>query len=180
MMTLSRRYTPFIFFVCAGLCVLHSSSAQSESSIVIEEQALGYMNAIWAADWETMGSYLTEETSYLDYTMRYFGRDEIDLVGRDSILAFYKGANDGAGVQEVTNDIVYHFVAGNCVVFELDTTVRADGSFWEAPGVDLTATFRTVSFVQVENGRIVRHIDFADYEDVMGQIGTQIEAARKN
>ena len=159
---------------CVSWCL-----AQSHTDESLQSQAEEYLESVWAADWETMGSYLTEESIYQDFTMTYFGGVEIDLIGRDSIVTFYKGASDGARVEEVTNEILYKFVAGNSVVYELNTTVRLDGAFGEAPGTKVTATFRVITFIQLEQGKVIRHIDFSDYKDAMGQVAAQVEASKQ-
>jgi len=168
----SRR---LLILFMLSLWFTRTGLAQQDSNDNMKTLTSSYLQAVWAADWEKMGSYLSEESIYQDFTMQYFGGDAIDLVGRDAIVAFYQEANDGSGVLEVRNDIVYHFVTGNGVVYELDTTVRAEGSYWEAPGIELTATFRVVSFVQMKEGKVVRHIDFSDYAEAMSQIKAQVE-----
>lgn len=168
----------YLLLSFAGLWLTCAGIAQPANQLETESRA--YLEAVWAADWETMAGYLTDDSIYQDFTMTYFGIDEIDLIGRDSIVAFYRNANDGSGVLEVRNEIVYHFVAGNTVTYELDTFVRAEGETWGAPGQEITATFRVISFVQMDAGRVVRHLDFADYEEVSRQVAAQIEAGKQN
>lgn len=72
---------------------------------------------------------------------------------------------------------MHHFVAGNTVTYQLDTTVRAEGDSWGVPGKEITTTFRVVSFVQMESGQVIRHIDFADYDQAAKQIEAQKAAS---
>lgn len=80
----------------AFLCVSFNSYGQSADTL--EAQSRAYLEAVWTADWEEMAGYLTDASIYQDFTMTYFDIDAIDLIGRDSIVAFYRNANDGASV----------------------------------------------------------------------------------
>ena len=139
----------------------------------VEDTATAYMHAIQNQDWERMVELLDATAIYQDFTMEYFGRDAIDLVGADAIVDFWRTSSEDSGTSEIRYVVNEKFVAGPAVVYIMSITERVSGAYWSVDKPEIELRGRLVTFVRVENARITHHIDFTDYASAMAQIESQ-------
>ncbi|MEM9409174.1 MAG: nuclear transport factor 2 family protein, partial [Acidobacteriota bacterium] len=126
-----------------------------------------YLEAVWSFDYATMASLLAEDVLYEDYTAEYFDIEPYRFQGRDAVLDFYRTANASSGTQEVVPEVRESFVAGSNVVVLVDITATVDGKDWGVPGKRLMGSGLTVTWLRIREGRISRHIDFADFDSAI-------------
>ncbi|MEM6701645.1 MAG: nuclear transport factor 2 family protein [Acidobacteriota bacterium] len=126
-----------------------------------------YLEAVWSFDYATMASLLAEDVLYEDYTAEYFDIEPYRFQGRDAVLDFYRTANASSGTQEVVPEVRESFVAGSNVVVLVDITATVDGKDWGVPGKRLVGSGLTVTWLRIREGRISRHIDFADFDSAI-------------
>ena len=123
-----------------------------------------YLRAVWALDYDTMEGLLAENALYEDYTAEYFGIDAYRFDGRDAVLDFFRTVNADSGTRSIVPTVRETFVAGPNVLVLVDVTVTVDGKDWGIPGRDLIGSGLTVTWLRMRDGRITRHVDFADFD----------------
>ena len=139
----------------------------------VEDTATAYMHAIQNQDWERMVELLDATAIYQDFTMEYFGRDAIDLVGADAIVDFWRTSSEDSGTSEIRYVVNERFVAGPAVVYIMSINERVSGAYWNVDKPEIELRGKLVTFVRVENAKITHHIDFTDYASAMAQIEAQ-------
>ena len=139
----------------------------------VTDVATAYLRAIQDQDWERMGTFLTDESIYQDFTMEYFNRDAIDLVGRDVIVGFWRDSSADSGTSEIRYVVEDRLVAGPAILLELALHVRVSGAYFNVDRAELAIDSRVFTFLRIENGRITHHFDFADYADAMRKIDAE-------
>jgi hypothetical protein len=149
------------------LLTAHLALAEERTPAAVADR---YLAAISASDWEAMRALLAEEAHYEDRTMALFERGAVDLHGADAIVDFWRTSADGAGSSAVRFERRGGFVAGPVVVLELRVHVDNDGAAWGMPGVQFTGEMDLVTLVQVHDGRVVWHMDAADYAAAQQQV----------
>lgn len=129
--------------------------------------ALRYLDAVWSLDYEAMAQLLAEDALYEDYTAEYFGIAPYRFEGRDAVVGFYRTVNADSATYDVTPDVRETFVAGPNVVLLVDITATVGGSAWGVPGRDLIGSGLTVTWLRIQDGKVQRHMDFADFDDAI-------------
>lgn len=157
-----------------ALCTLLASplplTAQEEVNVVADD----YLEAVQAQDWEAMAGFLTEASVYQDFTMEYYDREAVDLVGRDAIVEFWRTSSEDSGTSEIHYDVEKRFTAGPCVVLTLALRVRVSGEFFGVPKSEIELTGDLITFLRIEDGKVTHHVDYVNY----GQVAPQIEALK--
>lgn len=130
----------------------------------VDAVADAYLGAIQAQDWDAMATFLTDTSSYQDFTAAYFGQGAVDLVGSEAIAGFWRDSAEASGTTEIRYEVVKRFVAGPCVVIDFVVHVRARAASWRiAGGGDVEFSATLVTFLRVEDDKIVHHQDHVDY-----------------
>ena len=129
-----------------------------------------YLAAVQAQKWKAMAEFLTDVSVYQDFTMEYFDRDAIDLVGAEAIVEFWRTSSEGAGTQDIRYDVQKRFTAGPNVVLDIEVTVRNRGEDWDLEVDEFEVSGTLITFLRIQDGKVVHHIDFVDYAASFGQI----------
>lgn len=147
-----------------------TSSVSLATARDVDAVADDYLDAIQAQDWERMASFLTEASVYQDFTMEYFDREPIDLLGAEAIVDFWRSSSEESGTSEIRYDIVDRFTAGPCVVLTLRLHARVSGKYWglSEPEVELAGDI--ITFLRIKDGRVTRHHDYVNYPQGTKQI----------
>lgn len=129
--------------------------------------ALRYLDAVWSLDYEAMAQLLAEDTLYEDYTVEYFGGAPYRFEGREAVVEFFRTVNADSATREVTPEVREAFVAGPNVVLLVDITATVGGAAWGVPGRELVGSGLTVTWLRIQDGKVQRHMDFADFDDAI-------------
>ncbi len=163
---------PSLVALLLCLPLLTGAATPSSPEAVVDR----YLAAISASDWDAMAALLAEDAHYEDRTMALFDRGAVDLRGPEAITRFWRESGEGAGSSAIRFERRGGFVAGPVVVLELRVHVDNDGAAWDMPGVSFTGEMNVISLIEVRDGRVVWHMDAADYEAALRQVDTLKQA----
>ncbi len=152
-----------------------SGTVPAETVVLSDIDAIAdrYLQAMWSFDYDGMASLLADDALYEDYTAEYFDVEPYVFDGKQEIIGFFRGVNASSSTQSIEPSIRYRFSSGTNVVLLIDVTVEVDGEAWGAPGKRLEGSGLTVTWLRIQNGKVTRHIDFADYETAIRQFEEQ-------
>lgn len=147
-----------------------SPQGDQQTAADINTVADAYLAAVEAQDYAEMHELLAENALYEDPTMQFFQHPGIELRGPDAIVGFWHDSTEQTGA-EIRYQVTERFTAGPVVVYTVDASVRVNAEFWKIPGteqVDVAA--RLVMLIEIHDGRVTRHVDMADYAEIMRQV----------
>ncbi len=165
-----------IFLVLLLAIALPSAMRASDQSSV-ESIVDRYLAAIQSRDWATMASFLTEGSSYRDFTAAALG-DPIDLVGTNAIVDFWRESAETSGTRGLRYEIVKRFTSGPATVLDVVAHIRARADAWNIGGggeIEIEAPL--VIFVHIDAGKVAHHHDHVDYTTLMANVA-QLRAER--
>ena len=139
----------------------------------IDAIADSYLQAMWKMDYDGMAQHLAEEALYEDYTAEYFGIPPYHFYGKEAVLGFFRRVNADSSTETIEPSIRYRFSSGTNVLLLIDVNVKVDGEAWGAPDKTLTGSGLTVTWLRIQDGKVTRHIDYADYETAMSMFKAQ-------
>lgn len=148
--------TRWIFGLLASLLLASSAMAADDAQMLLARR---YMQAYDALDAGGMGELLAEDVQFSDRTTppEYGGPAEHD--GKAALLAAIGSLRSKGGMRELGLQWQQVFSSGDQVVFIGQVNALALGR----NGGWLRWRTGLVTAVTIQNGKIVRHQDFADY-----------------
>ena len=147
-----------------GLVALTPARAQSPAEL--ERIAMDYLETLEAMDWERQKTFYTEESVFEDPTSEVFG-EPWHFVGPEEISGFWRASAESAGTLSIDNTYRKVFVTGSRVVAAIDARVRNDAANLGFPGEIFEGTIHVVSVLEIRDGKIVHHLDHADYAEAL-------------
>jgi len=119
--------------------------------------AQSYFDAYIARDWQTLASYFDEEGSFADTTAKpVFG--DVAVEGKEETLAYF--TRNYASIKAMSFHSSRQWVSGDIAVFE--GTLNWQLEIAENKVVD-TQNMPFITILELKNGRVFRHRDYADY-----------------
>ena len=132
-----------------------------------------YLEAIQRQDWGSMEALLAPDARYQDFTMEFFGRDAVDLEGRDAIVQFWRDSSESSGTSRIVYEPKSGFTVGPAVIRDVVARVTVSGAYWKSERPTVEASGRITMFLRVSNGQVTHHFDFVDYAEATRQIEAQ-------
>lgn len=135
------------------------AGAQSADRSETEQIARAYMNAYSAADWDGMAAYMADDFVLIDHT-NPDPSFQHQYDGRDATLEMLRAFGRDGGIIELGFEFPMVFESNNVVVF-----VGHVNTYAAPPNRDFAYRWRAeqVTALTIENGRVARHEDFANY-----------------
>ena len=136
--------------------------------------ALAYMKAYSAWDIDKMGSFYQDSVHFTDYTaIEAFKGSDYDHVGKNDVVNFWKGIFNNKKPDYVNITVHGVFSTANFVVLHtvFDLLLPDDWTPKSSDKVLVSLQIKTV--LGFEDGKIIRHIDFANYDLYMKQMRIQ-------
>ena len=143
--------------------------AQSETDDELERIAMDYLATLERMDWERQKTFYTAASVFEDPTSAIFG-EPWHFVGPEAIAGFWRDSAEKAGTLSIENTYRKVFVAGGLVVVELDAKVRNRATRLGFPDDEFECTFHVVSILRIQDGKIVHHLDHADYASAVREM----------
>ena len=147
------------------LCFLPT---QSQATVPIATVAEAYLDAYAALDFERLETYWTDASVWQDPTGAEIGASPAPVTGADAIRTYLKAATNGIDKLELTIDERFH--SADHVVHVGTLRYTLDGAVMGAPGKTVPFEFRTVIVLVIEDGKVLRHTDLADFRDWRQQL----------
>ncbi|MEO1079387.1 MAG: nuclear transport factor 2 family protein [Pseudomonadota bacterium] len=149
------------------LPLIHGPALRAECD---DNPAIAYLNVIEAMDWSTMQQLLAPDARYLDPTMIYFDRPAIDIHGAENIVAFWRRESNGSATQKLEfNYRACAVTAGyHMILYEVVGTTA--GATWNVNKAEVTITGTVASIIRVDEGAIIEHRDYVDYESAIASV----------
>jgi ketosteroid isomerase-like protein len=135
-----------------SLAVVQAAAASEMSAP--ERLARDYLAAYSAVDTAAMERFLAPGAVFADQTARPADGGPIVLNGRDTFLKQFRTY----GLTRLAYELASVFESNGRVVF-----IGRVNAFYPRAGGKLRFSSRIVTVITVENGKVARHEDFADY-----------------
>lgn len=160
--------------LCA--CFGFSGCASQPIKVACPESSLPmrWLHAIEMEDWDTMGSLLHADAVYDDPTMAYFGDGPIHLMGRDSIVEFWRQSDEESGSRYMEYEVPFCFESADLFVINAVIHLEVGGAYWKVAREYLPLTSAQTTILNTKDGKITHVVDYVDY----GSAIRQIEALR--
>ena len=117
---------------------------------------------------------VADNVIFADYTWG----DDSEIVGKDKLYQAYSSGSNG--LHNVLVDERLMFAGRGTVVFHYIFSADSDLGENTKPASRLHGMMDMVQVLTIKNGKIVRHLDFADYDRVMPMLQAKIKAVSKN
>ncbi len=139
-----------------------------------DSPAYNWVESVESQDWARMTELLAPDATYDDPTVVHFGQDAIALVGRETVVEFWKKTSEEIGARNIDYDITRCFESGGITVLTMKLSMTMSGAYWNInkESIDLTGEGTTVVTNRPEG--IVAVVDYFDYAGTL----TQIEGLR--
>jgi hypothetical protein len=113
-----------------------------------------------------MASLLDTGASYVDPTMAHFNREPVELIGRKSIVDFWRTSSQESSSQDIRYELKRCFTSGGLAVLTLELSISVSGAFWNVAKdrIDLHGYQTTV--LGIEGAVVTSVIDYVDYAGV--------------
>lgn len=131
----------------------HEGREMSEAESVARQ----YVSAYSAADWDTMGSLMSDDFVFTDRTNPESGEEEYD---KETMLAMLEEYETRWRILGFFLDFPRVFASNGVVVFSGNVNAL---SLTDDPDYGLRWRAEQVLIVTVREGRVVRHDDYANY-----------------
>lgn len=137
--------------------------------------ARAYLDAWALLDYDKAASYLTERSRFEDPTSVAFGepwRHE----GAEAIVAFFRDSNERYGTLSIVNHYETLATSGPWVVLRYAAEVTSCAVLAGQPTKAMTGTIHVVTALRIEDGKVLEHVDYADYDRVARELPAIREA----
>lgn len=159
------------FFICL-ICFSNSSIAQqfkqfNDSTANTKSITTSYFKAYMDLDFDAMKKWMHKDISFEDPTSKYiFGSSK--HVGKENVYQNFK--NDYSSIIEVKKNNIESFFSSNTGVFKFNIS----WSYKDANNniVDIK-NLPIIVVLTVENNKVIKHVDYGDYNLFISQITQQ-------
>lgn len=135
---------------------LMSTTAQANERI---ETALHFLKALEASDMATVEQLVHDDITFQDLTW-----DGTLHAGRENVLKVYRGYTGGA--HNILGHVLNAFESNHTVVLDYVIYAQMDVARDTKPEDRVPMIGRAVRVIGFKDGKIVRHMDMADYDKV--------------
>lgn len=148
----------------------HNVSYPEATNIMI---ARDYIKAYASGDVETMASFYADQIDFKDLTAKnVFKSQNYELQGKDKVKSFWKGVLVDSNPGFLNVEIDGSFYASNFVMLNTRFSMVLPKTWTGGKeGVYVNIPIKTV--LQIKEGKIIKHFDFADYNVYNKQIALQ-------
>lgn len=135
--------------------------------------ARDYIKAYASGDVETMASFYADQIDFKDLTAKnVFKSQNYELQGKDKVKSFWKGVLVDSNPGFLNVEIDGLFYASNFVMLNTRFSMVLPKTWTGGKeGVYVNIPIKTI--LQIKEGRIIKHFDFADYNVYNKQIALQ-------
>ena len=132
--------------------------------------AYNWVESLESQDWARMRELLAPDATYDDPTVVHFDQDAIALVGRETIVEFWRKSSEELGARNIDYKITRCFESGGITVLTMTLSITVSGAYWNInkESIDLTGAGTTVLTNRPEG--IVAVVDYFDYAGTQTQI----------
>lgn len=140
----------------------------NDRTSITKEVASKYFKAYFNLDFDTMKSIMHDSISFNDPTAKYlFGGKKV--VGKINVYDNFKKSY--ASIIEMKQETIRTIFSSNTGVFELNLVYK----FNNDPDQIITIEMPLIVILKVENGKVIEHRDYADYNYFMEQYNNQLK-----
>ena len=151
----------------ALLCLSGLAFAQGGDHRSREATARAYLRALETMDFTAQRGFYTPESVFEDPTSDIFG-EPWHFVGPEAIVAFWR--TSGQNVIEMEWEIRQLYVTGARVMVSFASHMRLKSEQLGIPGKTFSGTIHVMTVLRIEDGKVLRHTDHADYSDALRQM----------
>ena len=106
------------------------STVEYEDACTAGSLPLRWIRSIEDQDWNAMASLLDTGASYVDPTMAHFNREPVELIGRKSIVDFWRTSSQESSSQDIRYELKRCFTSGGLAVLTLELSISVSGALW--------------------------------------------------
>lgn len=161
----------FKYAVLLTALLLNASAQSANQTSNNLDVGLHYLETLYTTDYEELGTLLHEEAIFEDPTSLAFAGEYWLAEGRSTIVDFFRQANEG--VIDGGFDVQSSFTSDEYIVFTLEYWSKFKGELLEIPGMTLSIRIPAVTILQIQDGLITHHTDYADYVVLHEQVAQQ-------
>lgn len=129
----------------------------------LKKAALTYMATMEQANWDAQRTWYTEDSVFEDPTSDLWG-ESWRLKGPGAITNFFKTSYETSGTTGLEYRYQKVFAVKNRVILEFDAIIRNNGSFLQSKE-PVTVELHVVTILLFKDGKVIHHLDHADYAD---------------
>lgn len=158
-------------FLPAAVLALALSGSRGESNPTDNEPlavAERYLAAYEALDFDRLLTFWTDDSVWQDPTGAEIGASPAPVRGATAIRDHLLAATNG--IEAVEFDLPERFHSGGQVVNIGTFRYTLDGTALGAPGKRARFEMRTVIVLEVRDGKVLSHTDYADFSDWQEQL----------
>ena len=168
MRTLPRRRLLVVSFAVLSATAAPNLGSSEESDLTLST-AVSYFKALYRADYDRVRELSAPEMRFTDPTAE--GQETVitSAPNREEFLAYMK-ANMPPPGPEPPIVINSSFETGRFAVLDVTYRGEIDGTEFGTPGKPRRFETRGVTVLTVEDGKVVHHRDYVDYETLRRQL----------
>lgn len=165
----SSKKLLFILLTFVSISISAQKNTVFEDSTSISKVVTSkYLNAYFNLDFDTMKSIMHDSISFQDPTSKFvFGGKKV--VGKIDVYENFKKSY--AAIIEMKQKTIRTIFSSNTGVFELDLVYKFNNS----PDQIITIKMPLIVILTIKNGKVIKHLDFADYNYFMEQYNLQLQ-----
>lgn len=160
------RFKPMVIWLLAFS--ISSSSLLAQDQNHLEATARAYFRAIEARDFAGQLEFYTDQSLFEDPTAEIMGTTHKAQGGEAIVALRREGAKN---IPVWAFEIKEVLVSRPWVVLNLTTKMTLRSEVVGIPDKTFSVGIDWVSVLRIENGKILRHTDYAAYEDFMQALG---------
>lgn len=168
MIKLSLKKILFITLLLLSVSTYAQKSTPFVDSTAISKEVTSkYFTAYFNLDFDSMQSMMHDNISFEDPTARFvFGGKKIE--GKTNVYENFKKSY--SSIIEMNQETIRTIFSSNTGIFEINLTWK----FKKGPDKVITINMPLIIILTVENGKVIEHRDYGDYNYFIKQYSLQI------
>tara|TARA_R110002049_G_scaffold297504_1_gene486465 strand:+ start:71 stop:601 length:531 start_codon:yes stop_codon:yes gene_type:complete len=172
MIKIEKKSLRKLFFILLTFVSISAFAQKStifnDSTSITKEITSKYFNAYFNLDFDTMKSIMHDKISFHDPTAKFlFGGKKV--MGKIDVYDNFKKSY--AAIIEMKQKTIRTIFSSNTGVFELNLVYK----FNNGPDQIITIEMPLIVILTVEDGKVIEHRDYADYNYFMEQYNNQLK-----
>lgn len=148
----------------------HKISKKEKSNVDV---ALNYMAAYAASDVQAMSAFYTSGVVFKDLTAKdFFGSSNFEQTGKANVAEFWKAVLVDTQAKYLSVNVNSTFYSGSYVMLNTTFSMVLPPT-WTGGKENVLVSFPIQTVLQIIDGRVAQHWDFADYDSYRSQISIQ-------